>query len=186
MVLARRIRRPPDAPLDVVGRDDRVRRGVPPLRVDEPRRVEDLRGLVRVERRHDLRDRAEVAVEELAQPAVVVRERPARTARSPACRTCSARRSTSRQIRRASSRAAADPVQRRPRPPPPRPARRTGRDGPPRPARIPVRRQRQLHRASVLMPSVVAADARRDASRLADATRSARVLSPGCRSSSSA
>ena len=40
--------------------------------VDEPDRVEDLHRVVRVEAREDLGDRAEVAVDELAQPAVVV------------------------------------------------------------------------------------------------------------------
>ena len=42
------------------------------LVVDEPDGVEDLHRLMRVEARHDLRDRAEVAVDELAEPAVVV------------------------------------------------------------------------------------------------------------------
>ena len=42
------------------------------LLVDQPDRVEDLHRVVRVEAREDLRDRAEVAVDELAQPAVVV------------------------------------------------------------------------------------------------------------------
>ena len=40
--------------------------------VDQPDRVEDLHGVVGVEAREDLRDRAEVAVDELAQAAVVV------------------------------------------------------------------------------------------------------------------
>jgi hypothetical protein len=42
------------------------------LLVDQPDRVEDLHRVVRVEAGQDLRDRAEVAVEELAQAPVVV------------------------------------------------------------------------------------------------------------------
>ena len=43
-----------------------------PVLVDEPEGVEDLHRLVGVERRHDLGDRVEVPVEELAEAAVVV------------------------------------------------------------------------------------------------------------------
>jgi hypothetical protein len=51
-----------------------------PLLVDEEGAVEDLKRLMRVKRRHDLRQRAQVAVDELAEPARVVergRSRPA-------------------------------------------------------------------------------------------------------------
>jgi hypothetical protein len=42
------------------------------LVVHQPDRVEDLHGVMGVEARDDLRERAEVAVDELAQPAAVV------------------------------------------------------------------------------------------------------------------
>ena len=51
-----------------------------PAGVDEPDRVEDLLDAVRIEAGDDLRDRTEVAVDELAEPPVVVdraRSRPA-------------------------------------------------------------------------------------------------------------
>ena len=44
---------------------------MPPVCIDEPGRVEDLQRAVRVERRHDLRDRTQVAVDELAETAAV-------------------------------------------------------------------------------------------------------------------
>jgi hypothetical protein len=56
----------PTAGLDVVGRDERVRLRMVALLVDQPDRVEDLHGVVGVEARDDLRDRAEVAIDELA------------------------------------------------------------------------------------------------------------------------
>jgi hypothetical protein len=45
---------------------------MPALRVDEPGGVEDLHRPVRVERRDDRRDCREVAIDELAESAVVV------------------------------------------------------------------------------------------------------------------
>ena len=62
----------PTAALDVVDGDDGVRRRRIAFRVHEPQRVEDLRRLVRVERREDLGHGVDVAVEELAEAAVVV------------------------------------------------------------------------------------------------------------------
>ena len=70
----------PAARLDVLRRDERVRLRMVPVGVDEPDRVEDLHRPVRIEAGDDLRDRAEVAVDELAEPPVVVdraRSRPA-------------------------------------------------------------------------------------------------------------
>src|ERR671935_825095 len=48
--------------------------------VDEPNRVEDLHRVVGVEARQDLRDVAEIAVDELAEPTVVVDRAGARAA----------------------------------------------------------------------------------------------------------
>jgi len=62
----------PAAGLDVVRRDERVGLGMIPLGVDEPDGVEDLHRPMRVEARHDLSDRPQVAVGELAKPPVVV------------------------------------------------------------------------------------------------------------------
>jgi hypothetical protein len=56
----------------VVRGDERVGLRVVPLLVDEPERVEDLHRLMGIERRHDLGDRVEVPVDELAETAVVV------------------------------------------------------------------------------------------------------------------
>ncbi len=56
----------------VLHRDERVRIRVTTFLVDEERRVEDLERLVRVERDHDLCDRAEVPVEERAEALRVV------------------------------------------------------------------------------------------------------------------
>lgn len=59
--------------LNVLGGDERVRRirmvAVP---IDEPDRVEHLHRLVRVEARQHLRDRPQVPIDELVQPAIVV------------------------------------------------------------------------------------------------------------------
>ena len=66
---------PPAPRLDVLSGHERERLRVPSLAVDQQRAVEDLERLVRVERGHDLRERAEVAVDELADAARVV-ERP--------------------------------------------------------------------------------------------------------------
>ena len=65
------IRRAPGPSRDVVGRDEGVRGGVTTGRVHEPGGMEDLVRPMRVQRRHDLGDRSEVAVDELAQPAAV-------------------------------------------------------------------------------------------------------------------
>src|SRR5215212_1092328 len=62
----------PAASLDVISRDERIGRRVLAVLVDEPDRVEDLHRMVGVEARKDLRDCAEVAVDELAQTTVVV------------------------------------------------------------------------------------------------------------------
>src|SRR5215216_6819097 len=69
----------PAASLDVFGRDERIGRRVVAVLVDEPDRVEDLHRMVGVEARIDLRDCAEVAVDELAQTTVVVHSSRART-----------------------------------------------------------------------------------------------------------
>jgi hypothetical protein len=61
-----------DPVLDVLHRHGRVRRWMPPVRVDQPRGVEHLQRVVRVERGHDLRYHAEISVDELAQAPVVV------------------------------------------------------------------------------------------------------------------
>jgi hypothetical protein len=53
-------------------RDEGVGRRMAAVLVHEPDRVEDLHGAMGVEARHDLRDRAEVAVDEVAETAVVV------------------------------------------------------------------------------------------------------------------
>ena len=72
-----------DAPtpgFDVLGAHDGERLRMAPRLVDEEDAVEDLERLVRVQRRDDLRQRAQVAVDELAEPARVVergRSRPA-------------------------------------------------------------------------------------------------------------
>ena len=66
---------PPAPRLDVLRGHERERLRVPSLAVDQHRAVEDLQRLVRVERGHDLRQRAEVAVDELAEATSVV-ERP--------------------------------------------------------------------------------------------------------------
>src|SRR6478672_12543857 len=50
-----------------------------PVGVDEPDRVEDLQCAVRIEARDDLRDHTEVAVDELAEPPVVVDRTRSRT-----------------------------------------------------------------------------------------------------------
>ena len=55
----------------ILGRDERVGLRVVAVLVDQPQ-VEDLHRPVRVQAREDLRDRAEVSVDELAQAAVVV------------------------------------------------------------------------------------------------------------------
>jgi hypothetical protein len=68
-------RRRVDAPapgFDVRRGDERERLGRPPFRVHEQDAVEDLERLVRVERGDDLRDRVQVPVDELAEPARVV------------------------------------------------------------------------------------------------------------------
>jgi hypothetical protein len=57
---------PPAAAVDVLGGDERVGRGVVAVLVDQPDRVEHLHRVVGVEARDDLRDRPEVAVDELA------------------------------------------------------------------------------------------------------------------------
>src|SRR4029453_16284946 len=62
----------PDPRRNVVRGDERVRLRMVSLLVDEPERVEDLHRLMGVERRHDLGDRVEVPVDELAEAAVVV------------------------------------------------------------------------------------------------------------------
>src|SRR5439155_2730034 len=68
---------PPAARRDVLGRDERVGSRVIAALVDQPDRVENLHRMVGVEARKDLRDLAKVAIEELAQTAVVVnRARP--------------------------------------------------------------------------------------------------------------
>ena len=68
---------PPPPRLDVIRGHERVRLRMASLGVDEQRAVEDLERLVRVERGHDLRERAEIAVDELAEPPrVVERSRP--------------------------------------------------------------------------------------------------------------
>ena len=67
---------PPSSRRHVLGSDERVRARVAAVDVDEVRGVEDLERLMRVERGDDLRDRAQVPVEERAQaPAVVERAR---------------------------------------------------------------------------------------------------------------
>src|SRR5215211_256429 len=60
------------AGLDVLGRDERVGSRMVAVAIDEPDRVEHLRRVVSVEARKDLRDRVEIAVHELAEPAIVV------------------------------------------------------------------------------------------------------------------
>ena len=67
----RGVQRPP-ASRDVIDRDERVRRRMIAVLVDEPDRVEHLHRMVGVEAREDLRDRAKVAVDELAQATIVV------------------------------------------------------------------------------------------------------------------
>ena len=80
----------------VLGRDERVGLRVVAVLVDQPQRVEDLHRPVRVQAREDLRDRAEVAVDELAQAAVVVDGAGPGTAATNSsksgCRRCSGRR----------------------------------------------------------------------------------------------
>jgi hypothetical protein len=66
----------PEAPLDVLGRDERVRIRVAPFGIHEIDPMEDLHRLVRVHRRDDLRDGVQVAVDELAEPHIVL-DRPA-------------------------------------------------------------------------------------------------------------
>src|SRR6266508_2267874 len=168
VLLVRGVRRPPDASLDVVSRDDRVRRRVAAVPVDEPGRVEDLLGPVRVERRHDLRDPSEVPVDELAKAAVVVgRARHEQLEPRRAERVLDVHDEEADPARVVSG--GPDPVLLRPR----RRLRRARlvRDTPDLldPAGIPVRWERQLHRVSVLMEARPAADALPDASRLADA-----------------
>src|SRR5215208_2145841 len=68
----------PAAGLDVFGRDERIGRRVVAVLVEEPDRVEDLHHMVGVEARKDLRDCAEVAVDELAQTTVIVHSARAR------------------------------------------------------------------------------------------------------------
>jgi hypothetical protein len=62
----------PPSGLDVLRRDEGVGIRVPALLVDQPQWVEDLQGSMRVEGRDELADRPEIAIDELAQPAVVV------------------------------------------------------------------------------------------------------------------
>ena len=153
----------------------RVRRRVQAVLVHEPGSVEDLHRLVRVECRDDLRDRAEVPVDELAEPAVVVGRA----------------RDEQLEVRGAEGVLGVDREQRDP---------RASRHAPARgacslaqssasiarssygtrqhlldPARVPVGRKGKLHAISVLMPSRVAADAWQDGSCLADARHR-----PGC------
>ena len=146
----------PAARLDVVGGDERVRLWMLALGIDEPDRVEDLHRLVGVERGDDLRDRVEVAVDELAEAPVVVhgarsRSGRRRTARRPGCRTCSGRRPRrGRSERRprppAGSRAPA-PIPRR-REPAPRTARARSRPrSPGRNERAPAARAPSLVRS---------------------------------------
>src|SRR5829696_8304553 len=71
----------PAAGVDVFGRDERIGRRVVAVLVEEPDRVEDLHHMVGVEARKDLRDCAEVAVDELAQTTVVVHSARARAPR---------------------------------------------------------------------------------------------------------
>src|SRR5215204_6936827 len=68
----------PAASLDVIGRDERIGRRVIAVLVDEPDRVEHLHRMVGVETGIDLRDCADVAVDELAQTTVVVHSARAR------------------------------------------------------------------------------------------------------------
>ena len=105
-----RVRRPPHAVLHVLRGDNRVRRGVPPLRVDEPGRVEDLHRLVRVECRDDLGDRAEVPVDELAEAPVVVGRARDEQLEARACRRCSGGRRAGAQPAARSALALADAV----------------------------------------------------------------------------
>jgi hypothetical protein len=63
---------PPATGEDVVGGHERERRGMIAVLVDEPDRVEHLHRVVGIEARQDLRDLAEVPVDELAQAPVVV------------------------------------------------------------------------------------------------------------------
>ncbi len=70
----------PTAGRDLLGRDQRIGRRMLAVLVEQPDGVEDLHRMVRVEAGEDLRDRAEVAVEELAEAAIVV-DRP--IARAP-------------------------------------------------------------------------------------------------------
>ena len=71
---------PPAPALDVLGRYERVGRGVVAVLVDQPDRVEHLHRVMGVEARNDLRDRSEVAIEELAQATAVVDRARARAA----------------------------------------------------------------------------------------------------------
>ena len=69
---------PPPAGLDVRGRDERVGLRVRAPLIHDPCRMEHLQGVVGVEARNDLRDRAQVAVHELTQAPVVLHRAGAR------------------------------------------------------------------------------------------------------------
>ena len=58
--------------LNVLGGEERVRIRMVAVPIDEPDRVEHLHRLVRVEPRQHLRDRPQVPIDELDQPAIVV------------------------------------------------------------------------------------------------------------------
>ena len=62
----------PSTGRDIGGGHEGVRLGVAALLVHEKDLMEDLQGLVGVRRRHDLGDRAEIRVDELAEPPAVV------------------------------------------------------------------------------------------------------------------
>ena len=87
---------PPPALGRVLRGDQRHRLGPVALGVDQPGRVEDLHRVVGVQAGHDLRDRARGCGTRTrtgagCRPPRPVPERRPRTARSPGCRTCSAR-----------------------------------------------------------------------------------------------
>ena len=76
--------------------------------------MEDLHRLVRVERRNDLRDRVEIAVDELAEPSVVVDapvpERPATKSSKPGMQNVFWTSTASRQMRKRVVRGGREPV----------------------------------------------------------------------------